>query len=177
MTGEATAVSRDNACGLPGVHKHHHWRDSGDTWWCCSGEVTRADGSVPDTSPAHGEVPVIAIGLRLFADADGYTWLELAPDQLVCLDTPLLRAVGGKWRMVTPAAAVEVAGDLQLLQPAGIAEELAVLIRGVAGGEPLMCAVPGNCPLGPGHHPFAGPDRDMCCCRQPWEPREDNTNG
>lgn len=36
----------------------------------------------------------------------------------------------------------------------------------------LMCAVPGDCPLGPAPHQYAAPAGEgPCCCRQPWEPR------
>jgi len=76
--------------------------------------------------------------LPVYRDNDGYTWIEVTPGRYACLDTPLLRALEGRWHLVTIEAVTEVARELTPLRAADCKEVYVIVGQGGDGSRSLV---------------------------------------
>lgn len=103
---------RERACGIGRKHEHHPWEVlSGVTLYCDGSGIARMDGSVHD-GRVDDPLVRLATSVPLWRDTDGYTYMEVGPDQYICLGVQLLRACTDKWPPISRAEAEAAGGTL-----------------------------------------------------------------
>lgn len=107
-----SSSSAERVCGVTRRHEHHHWRSLDEVAFCCDGKgMARADGSEHDGTDGEPLVR-LASSLPLWRDTAGYTYMEVGPDQYICLGVQLLRACTDKWPPISRAEAEAAGGTL-----------------------------------------------------------------